>query len=357
MGIVRWTAKISAGFTASITALILSGFADLEAQDRLELEGLEFPDLKDSSRKDRRVPIKVHHPRKKGHYPLVIFSHGGGGTWDSHLDQAKDLASHGFVVLCTEHVFSNIVKVRQHARRAKGTLRQRILWGMRRTTTDPKAVLERPQDIRFAIDRAIEWSRKHPKLKGRIDTDRIAVAGHSYGAYTVLVACGARPILDHLDPPVEPGKGMTGDLSDPRITIGIAFSPQGLGTSRFGTESFRSIDRPLLCFSGTQDEQLGHDMSLQPARNRLKGFELMPAGDKYLLWLENADHLCFTASPKDHLLPSKARPDAQRIAREMTRLFCDYYLKGNKEAKRSFNRRHANSLCGEVVTKVTWYEK
>ncbi|MFQ5506505.1 MAG: hypothetical protein ACE5F1_17180, partial [Planctomycetota bacterium] len=147
------------------------------------------------------------------------------------------------------------------------------------------------------------------------------------------------------------------DLSDPRVTIGIAFSPQGLGTSRFGTKSFKSIDRPLLCFSGSEDEQLGHDMSPQPAKKRLRGFELMPAADKYLLWLENADHLCFPANPKDHLLPSKARPDAQRIVREMTRLFCDHYLKEKKEAKQSLSGRHANSLCGDVVTKVTWHER
>jgi len=337
--------------------LILLGCVGLEAQDQLELGTLEFPDLKDSKRKGRRVPIKVHYPQKKGIYPVVIFSHGGGGTWDSHLYQAKDLASHGYVVLCIEHVFSNNIKLREHARRATGTLRQRIIKGFQRMTTDPKAVLERPKDISFAIDRAIEWNNKHAKLRGRIDTARIAVAGHSFGAYTTMVVCGARPILDYLDPPVQPGKGLAGDLSDLRVTIGIAFSPLGLGTSRFGKESFKTVARPLLCFSGTDDQQFGHDMTTQPAKKRLKGFKLMPPGDKYLLWLENADHLCFFANPRDHLFPSKARPDAQRIAKEMTRLFCDCYLKGKNGAKQLFNERHANSLCGHTVKKVTWYEK
>ncbi|MDP6439097.1 MAG: PHB depolymerase family esterase [Candidatus Brocadiia bacterium] len=238
-----------------------------------------------------------------------------------------------------------------------GTIRQRFLKAVQRITTDPKAVLERPLDVSFAIDQAIVWNRVSSELKGKINAKKIAVMGHSFGAYTTLVACGARPILDYLKPTVEPGKGLASDLSESRVTVGVALSPQGPGTSRFGKESYRTINRPLLCLSGTEDTQFGHDGRHQPAERRLEGFGLMPEVNKYMLWLKNADHLSFSDNPRAWVLPSKARPDAQRISKAMIVVFCNYYLKEDKVGKAYFNEEYANSLCGEVVTKVTWLEK
>ena len=92
-------------------------------------------------------------------------------------------------------------------------------------------------------------------------------------------------------------------------------SPQGPGTSRFGTKSYKTIDRPLLCFSGSKDDQLGHDGSIQPAKRRLKGFELFPKGDKYMLWLDGTDHMAFADNPKAYLFPSRSRKDTQKIVK------------------------------------------
>ena len=328
-----------------------------EARGPFGVKTLEFPHLKDTKRNGRPVPIKVHYPLTDESVPLLIFSHGGMGTWDSHLYLAKHMASHGYVALCLEHVFSNDVKTKEYLAQAKGTFRQRFDAAILRMTTDPKSVLERPRDVTFAIERAIEWNETHPKLRGRIRTDRVAVIGHSYGAHTVLTACGARPILDYLNPPVAPGKGLGPDLSDPRVTVGVAMSPQGPGTSRLGKESYNTIRRPLLCFSGTRDTQFGYDGHLQPPERRLEGFRLMPPGDKYLLWLENADHMAFADNPKAFVFPSRARTDTRRIVTVMTLAFCNAYLKGDAEARELLNERFANSLCGKVVTCVRWYQK
>ena len=318
---------------------------------------IEFSDLTNPKRDGRRVPLRVHYPVGDGPLPLAIFSHGGMGTWDSHIDEAKHLASNGYVALCIEHVFSNSAKTKEHLAKAKGTFRERMDEALLRITTDPNAVLERPRDVTFAIDRAVEWNRQHPELRGRIQTDRIVVLGHSYGAHTVLLVCGARPILDHLQPPVPPGKGLAGDLSDPRVAIGVAMSPQGLGTSRLSEDSFKTISRPLLCFSGTKDTQFGHDGSTQPAERRLEGFRLMPPGDKYLLWLDKADHFSFAHNPKAKFFPSPARADTRRIQLPMMLAFCDAYLKNDTKAKNRLTEDYANSLCGDVVQWVKWYHR
>ncbi len=329
-----------------------------EARGPFTVKTLEFPRLTDAKRNGRRVPIKVHYPAAPGPFPLLVFSHGGMGNWDSHIYLAQHLASHGYVSLCLEDVFSNGKRTREIMARATGSFRRRMDAALKRITTDPDAMLERPRDVSFAIDRAIAWDRSLPALKGKVRTDRIAVIGHSYGAYTVLAACGARPLLDYLEPPVPPGKGLGPDLSDPRITAGVAMSPQGPGTSRFGRESFRTIHRPLLCFSGSRDMQLGHDGRLQPAEARLEGFRLMPPGNKLLLWLENADHLAFAFNPRaTRLGPSPARGDAKRIVTVMTTAFCDFRLKNDAEAEKLLSPRVTDTLCGDVVTRVTWYRK
>ncbi len=334
-----------------------TGVLEAREQAPYHVETIEFADLKDARRDGRRVPVKVHYPREKGRYPVAIFSHGALGTWDAHVEEAKNLVRHGYVAVCVEHVFSNNVRGKELFRETEGGLGERIAAALRRMTSDPQAVLERPRDVSFALDRALEWNRKHPQLEGRMVPDRIAVLGHSFGAYTTLVVCGARPILDHLDPPVAPGKGLAGDLSDPRVTIGVAMSPQGLGTSRFGRESYKTIDRPLLCFSGTKDKQFGHDGTSQPAARRLEAFELMPPGDKYFVWLDQADHMSFALNPQSFLFPSRARADTRRIVLPITRAFCNAYLKGDEEAKGRLTREYASSLCGKTVKWVKWYEK
>ena len=166
----------------------------------------DIPDLHDTRRDDRAVPMKAHLPAAGGPYPLVIMSHGGGGNRESGLYQAEHVASHGYVVLSIEHPYSNTKQTKFYMSRAGGNMKP--LEALHRTTKDAREVLGRPRDVSFAIDQAMEWNRAHPKLAGRIDIGKIGVMGHSFGAYTTLAVCGAQPILDYLEPVVSgPGPG------------------------------------------------------------------------------------------------------------------------------------------------------
>jgi predicted dienelactone hydrolase len=311
-----------------------------QADGPLTTRTIEFADLSDAARGGRRVPVKVHVPQWTGPFPVVVVSHGGGGNWDANYAQARHLASHGYVVLALEHVASNTDRLRQGMRFGAN---------LKAMTRDASEVLGRPRDVTFALDQAQQWNQSHPELKGVFDMTRVAALGHSFGAYTVLAVCGARPALDWLEPRVDPGQGLGPDLSDARVKACVALSPQGPGEPFFLEDSFATINRPVLGISGSRDEQ----QNATPA-NRRRFFELEPVGAKVFVWLTNADHSAFSdaAGSRRSNLPSRSRADVQPIARAATLLFLEAHLRGDADADARLSERGLQPLAHGVVSRV-----
>jgi len=325
---------------ASAPALAVTPLLQPQLDGPLTTRTIEFPDLVDASRGGRHVPIKVHVPQWSGPFPVVVVSHGGGGNWDANYAQARHLASHGYVVLALEHPGSNSERLRQGMRFAAN---------LKAMTRDAPEVLGRPRDVAFALDQAQRWNESHPELKGAFDMTRVAAVGHSFGAYTVLAVCGARPALDWLEPPVEPGKGLGPDLSDARVKACVALSPQGPGEPYFLDGSFATINRPVLGVTGSRDEQQG----ATPA-NRRRFFELEPVGAKVFVWIANADHPAFsdaTGSRRTNL-PSRSRADVQPIVRAATLLFLEAHLRGDADADARLSEPGLQPLARGVVNRV-----
>jgi predicted dienelactone hydrolase len=311
----------------------------------LTVTTIEFPDLKDEHRGGRRVPIKIHVPQQQGKWPVVVFSHGGGGNWNANFAQASHLAGHGYAVLCLEHVGSNTERMKEGLR---------FMDNVKAMTRGSLEVLGRPKDVSFALDTAEEWNRTHPVLKGRLDLERVGVLGHSFGAYTTLVVCGACPALDWLTPPVPPGKGLGPDLSDSRVAAGVALSPQGPGEPFFLETSYASVKTPLLGITGSRDKQQG-----APPEHRRRFFELLPPGGKIFIWLANADHLGFSDSngSGQRPLPSKSRADVQPLVRAATLFFFEATLRGDKEAEKGLSYESLKPLLRGVVNEMEIQKK
>ena len=317
------------------------------------------------ARGDRPLPIKLFLPEGSDAVPVVILSHGGGGSRDANFAQAQHLASHGYAVLALEHPGSNTPRLLEGGR---------YVANLQAMTRDATEALGRPRDVSFAIDRAAQWQAEARPLQGRFDLGRVAVMGHSYGAYTALVACGARPVLDWLLPAVPPGQGLGPDLSDARVRACVALSPQGPGAPFFGEASYASIRRPVLGISGSRDEQQG-----APPENRRRYFELLPAmagtagmagtasgptgapgaaGTPSLghafVWLANADHTAFSDSSGSGRrgLPSSTRTDAQPITRAATLYFLNAQLRGQTEADSALSQAGLKSLLRGRVDAV-----
>lgn len=114
------------------------------------------------------LSVAVGAPPVEGARPLVVISHGTGGTSLSHRELARDLASRGFVVAVPEHPRNN---------RRDDSLADRV-----------ELLRERPRDLRAVIDWMVERSRHAPSLTGAC-----SVVGHSMGAYTGLAVAGGVP--------------------------------------------------------------------------------------------------------------------------------------------------------------------
>ena len=297
--------------------------ADLSSSGPFKVTVIEFQALTDAQRENRKAPIKVHLPEGRELCPTVVISHGAGGDWDTHFAQAQHLASHGYAVLCLEHVGSNLERMKQG---------MRFMKNLNEMIRDSSEVLGRPKDVSFALDCAAEWNRSHAKLRGRLDLQHAGVMGHSFGAFTTMVVCGMRPALEWLTPRVEPGRGLGPDLRDPRVKCGVVLSPQGVGEPFFIRESFNSLKIPLLGISGTHDKQ----QNGLSAENRREAFALWPQGAHKFLWLANAKHLDFTDSTgaNRRATPSPTRDDVQPLVRAATLLFLNAHLKADKESAR-----------------------
>ncbi|MFH0965673.1 MAG: hypothetical protein V2A58_16875 [Planctomycetota bacterium] len=282
--------------------------------------------LHDAAR-SKDLSVAATFPREGGPFPLIIFSHGAGGSGEGAEPLSSFWASHGCVCLAPTHADSVL------ARRRAGetfTLRDAVDVAL----NDETAWTNRPRDISFLLDSLDDLPKSLPKLAGKIDRTRIAVAGHSFGAYTSQVIAGATVRLT--------GKAEPASFADSRVRAALLFSPQGIGQMGLTRESWKDIRIPLMSITGSRD----YGARGQSPEWRKTPFYESPPGDKYLLFIEGASHMTFTgrlASEDSSSLPALLRPARVDTAAEAVFLdrvksaslvFFDAYLKDSPAARR-----------------------
>ncbi|MFM9984628.1 MAG: alpha/beta hydrolase family protein, partial [Flavobacteriales bacterium] len=105
----------------------------------------------------------------EGSFPLVIISHGNGGTALVYRNIAQCLASHGCVVAMPEHYGNN---------RMDNSLSESI-----------DNLIYRPYHLHLVVETLLQDA----SLKESILGDKIAVIGHSFGGYSALALAGGNP--------------------------------------------------------------------------------------------------------------------------------------------------------------------
>ncbi|MAP09877.1 MAG: acetylhydrolase [Rhodopirellula sp.] len=305
---------------ATVTALLP---VTAQCETEVAVEVLRF-EPKDEKR-DREVPIKVCWNGEPEPKPVVLFSHGLGGSRENNAYLGEHWASAGYVAVFMQHAGSD-EKVWKAARPLQ---RMAAL----KSAASLQSSQDRIKDVSFVIDQLTAWNKKasHP-LHNRMDLEHIGMSGHSFGAVTTLAVAGQRLPLNR-------------SFEEERIDAFVAFSPQpgkGLPADR----GFGHLVKPMLCMTGTEDAS-PIDPSLDPARRR-EVYAALPKGDKYELVLDGAEHSAF--GDNRGLRPRNRNPKHHPAIQQVSLRFWDAYLKGDDSAKQwlQSNRPLSETGLGDV---------
>lgn len=252
------------------------------------------------------VAVRVHYPLEpQGRLPVVVFSHGLGGSRLGYGYLGRCWAAHGYVSIHPSHRENVPFGAAEAQEPGLAALR-----AMKEAIDDPRNWEARPRDVALVIDGLSDL--RIPALQGRLDAGRVAVAGHSYGAYTALLCAGARVRLPERQ----------GNFSEPRARAFIALSPPGNGSRGLDASSWADIDRPVLCVTGTRDAGLQG----QPAAWREESFHAMRAPHKTLLVVDGAEHFTFSGGRPRRPADPRHLGDIESA----TLWFLDRHLKGRE---------------------------
>lgn len=182
-----------------------------------------------------------------GKFPLVIISHGSGGSNLNYRDIAFTLVKNGFIVGMPLHPKNNFRNNEFEGRN--------INWE------------NRPKHIIASIDTLLS----SPNISKSIDKEKIAIIGHSAGGYTALASVGATANTKHIinlckeNPNTnEPFCGLVKENKiqpekidnpkDTRIKAIVLMAPVGVLFQ--SDNALEKVNLPLLLLRAQKDEEL-----------------------------------------------------------------------------------------------------
>ena len=280
------------------------------------------------AKRNKDLRVRVLSPKAGGPFPVIIFSHGAGGSGQNYFPLTGFWATHGYVVLQPTHDDSIAL------RREKG---EQIPTSPRELIDEYRLDYEdwgnRARDISLVIDSLIDLEKRVPQLKGKMDLKYIGVGGHSYGAFTAQMIGGALVDL--------PNGQKAQSFRDDRPLALMLLSPQGKSQNGLTESSWKNLNRPMMSMTGKYD----NGASGQVAAWRKDPFTYSPPGDKYHVFIDDAFHMSFTGGLAQGNAQLARRPLVARFVGQTDQktvfdyvkiasiAFWDAYLKNNESAK------------------------
>lgn len=268
-------------------------------------------------RRQRAVPARLYVPQATRPVPLMVFSHGIGGSRLGYTWLGQHAARHGIACLHLQHVGSD-----------------RQLWsgnifnlvGRLQAAAQDSEAMARARDVRFALDELLTG-----ELAPRFDAERIVAAGHSYGANTTLLVSGAS---------VE-REGRLVELRDDRVRAAIVLSAPPFYGEAEPREILRKVQLPSLHVTCTEDV-IRIPGYYSGAEDRLAVFDAIGSPRKWLAVYEGGSHSMFT----DRAGTGGAlNPKAKQATAALAVAFVRAVLDGDAQALAAWPERHADILA------------
>ena len=300
-------------------ALLLAASWPLHAADGAAWRVIDF-EWQDETRQ-RLVPVRLYLPngaQPARQAPLVVFSHGIGGSRAGYSYLGSHWASQGVASLHLQHVGSD-----------------RSLWfgsvfgliGRLQDAAQDGEAIARVADLRFALDRLLA-----SEAGASIDSQRIVAAGHSYGANTTLLAAGAR--VERL--------GLAHDFRDPRIKAAIVISAPPFYGDGSPARILAAVTVPSLHVTATEDV-IRIPGYYSGAEDRVAVFDATGSARKWLAVFEGGSHSMFTdrAGTGGALL----NPQVKAATKDLTLAFLRSVFDGDEAALQGWPVRHAGIVA------------
>jgi predicted dienelactone hydrolase len=220
--------------------------------------------------------------------PLILISHGTGGSLSSHFDTAYALARAGMVAMAITHIGDNF--------------QDQSYIGNRIDLTD------RPRQMKVALD----WALSAWPGNSSLNSKRIGIFGFSLGGFTSLVLLGGAPELARMAQLCETNpnapecaliKRMHGDqlspspespiwIHDARIKAAVIAAP--VAGYLFGPGDLREVSAPIQLWRAENDSQAPDAWNGAIVRDNLKAHP-----DSHTV--QGVDHFAFLAPCSESL--------------------------------------------------------
>jgi predicted dienelactone hydrolase len=298
-------------FSALVMLLISTRLPAAPDYDPLKIPGgkinsLEF-EVKDASR-DRVLPLRVYLPETKSPAPVILFSHGLGGSRDNNPYLGNHWAARGYVVVFVQHpgsdesVWKDVAPLDRMAAAKQAASLENFL--------------ARNKDIPAVIDALARWNgEKDHALQNRLDLEHIGMSGHSFGATTTQAVAGESFARDRFS------------FLEPRIKAAVMMSP-GPPSAGDPEKAFASIRIPCLLMTGTEDDS---PIGNSKAADRLTVFPGLKLAPAWQVVFDKGNHMTF--SERDLKGQPIKDPRYHRAILALTTAFWDAELQGNAAAK------------------------
>jgi predicted dienelactone hydrolase len=228
------------------------------------------------------APMTVPAAVTKQAGPMVVISHGTGGSFLGQFDTAIALADAGYVVVALNHTGDNYAD-----------------------NSRSLDVMDRPRQVSRVIDHMLTaWAGR-----AAIDPQRIGILGHSAGGFTALASIGGQPNFLSVAPMCQQHPGDfaclllaqraapatapdTGAAADARIKAAVVLAP-ALGFT-FAPDGLKKVVVPVQLWRAENDTLVPHPRYAQAVHDAL------PQAPDYRV-VPGAGHFDFLAPCSDAL--------------------------------------------------------
>lgn len=261
----------------------------------------------------RTIPVRIFLPAEKEPAPVILFSHGLGGSREGSNFLGRHWSARGYVTVFLQHPGSD-------SSVWQGKKPMEILPALKKAANATEYT-HRIGDVKGGLD-ALAKHNADPAdpLHHRLDLEHVGMSGHSFGAVTTQAVSGQQARLGVL----------SREVHDPRIKAALPMSPSP-ATGVDPVRSFGKVSLPWLLMTGTRDSAPSGITSTTP-EDRLKVYPALPPGDKYELVLDGAEHSAFTERSLRGE-GSARNPNHHRVILATSTAFWDAYLKNDPAAK------------------------